>query len=545
MGLTEGVLRLLSGLLLISLLVDCVPVPPGKPRKGPEGDRVSEPSTVAVWCHESAVEIRVMADLYGTGVLVDGADLRLGRHPLAKGAGPAAKCGAAAVSGVGEGGEYVILADLTDCGTELVFTDDWLVYKNSIFYSPAPSPNGIIRLEETEIPFKCHYGRQYSVDSNSLVPTWIPFISTQSAEDAFYFSLRLLTEDWRSERATNVYFLGEVIHLEASVVQGNHVPLRVFVDTCIATLVPDVNSDPRYAFIENGCFTDARVTGSRSCFFPRNHDNNLHIQLEAFRFFQHSRDSVFITCLLKAEPVALGGASSNRACSYADGRWTAVDGNDQACGRCEGPRGFSTGQKTPEIGVWKRGAKAEAGAGGRAATEPPAGASALEKSVTIGPLIFRKPEQVDAPEVLAAEHSGTSVDTPAVMATAGSAVDPPAVATDSGTVVDTPKVLPVEQGNASVEEASNNDSTLPLTGRSASTAHSPPVHSLEAGTDVDPLAASTETEDTLSTSVLAMEQVENLDDLKAEEAEARVGPLEVDTLVDEDELEGSVGGVWD
>ncbi|KAG5847779.1 hypothetical protein ANANG_G00129840 [Anguilla anguilla] len=141
------------------------------------------------------------------------------------------------------------------------------------------------------------------------------------------------------------------------------------------------------------------------------------------------------------------------------------------------------------------------------------------------------------------------------MATAGSAVDPSAVTTDSGTVVDTPKVLPVEQGNASVEdpavlvtgqvEASSNNSTLPLTGRSASTAHSPPVHSLEAGTDVDTLAASTETEDTLSTSVLAMEQVENLDDLKAEEAEAPVGPLEVDTLVEEDELEGSVGAVWD
>lgn len=60
-----------------------------------------------------------------------------------------------------------------------------------------------------------------------------------------------LVDDWVTERSATHYFLGEMINIEASVLQFNHVPLRVFVDTCVATPVPDVNSVPRYSFIEH------------------------------------------------------------------------------------------------------------------------------------------------------------------------------------------------------------------------------------------------------------------------------------------------------
>ena len=57
--------------------------------------------------------------------------------------------------------------------------------------------------------------------------------------------------DWTSERPSNQYYLGELINIEASVLQFNHVPLRVLVDSCVATPVPDLNAIPRYSFIEN------------------------------------------------------------------------------------------------------------------------------------------------------------------------------------------------------------------------------------------------------------------------------------------------------
>ncbi|KAJ8339451.1 hypothetical protein SKAU_G00362370 [Synaphobranchus kaupii] len=74
-----------------------------------------------------------------------------------------------------------------------------------------------------------------------------------------------MADDWQLERASNVFFLGDLF--EASVVQANHMPFRVFVDTCVATLDPDMNSVPSYAFIDKkGCLMDSKLTNSRSQF---------------------------------------------------------------------------------------------------------------------------------------------------------------------------------------------------------------------------------------------------------------------------------------
>lgn len=41
------------------------------------------------------------------------------------------------------------------------------------------------------------------------------------------------------------------MHIEAAVLRGNHVPLRVYVDSCVATANPDPYSQPRYSLINN------------------------------------------------------------------------------------------------------------------------------------------------------------------------------------------------------------------------------------------------------------------------------------------------------
>lgn len=64
-------------------------------------------------------------------------------------------------------------------------------------------------------------------------------------------SLCHCTDDWQYERPSYQYFLGDIINIEATVKQYFHVPLRVYVDNCVATLSPDMSSSPRYAFIEN------------------------------------------------------------------------------------------------------------------------------------------------------------------------------------------------------------------------------------------------------------------------------------------------------
>lgn len=47
------------------------------------------------------------------------------------------------------------------------------------------------------------------------------------------------------------FYLGDTIYIEASVVQFYHVPLRVYVDSCVASATSDANMAPNYNFIEN------------------------------------------------------------------------------------------------------------------------------------------------------------------------------------------------------------------------------------------------------------------------------------------------------
>lgn len=42
-----------------------------------------------------------------------------------------------------------------------------------------------------------------------------------------------------------------MMHIEAAVLGGYHVPLRIYVDSCAATATPDPDSQPRYSLIEN------------------------------------------------------------------------------------------------------------------------------------------------------------------------------------------------------------------------------------------------------------------------------------------------------
>lgn len=56
--------------------------------------------------------------------------------------------------------------------------------------------------------------------------------------------------DWSSERKSSVFFLSDAVNIQASV-DHHHPPLRLFADSCVATLTPDAYSYPRYPFIDH------------------------------------------------------------------------------------------------------------------------------------------------------------------------------------------------------------------------------------------------------------------------------------------------------
>ena len=60
-----------------------------------------------------------------------------------------------------------------------------------------------------------------------------------------------IPDDWQQERGSLTYFLGDPIHLEASVILSDHMPQRIYVERCVATVTPDADATLRYDFIEH------------------------------------------------------------------------------------------------------------------------------------------------------------------------------------------------------------------------------------------------------------------------------------------------------
>ncbi|XP_051742307.1 zona pellucida sperm-binding protein 3-like isoform X1 [Ctenopharyngodon idella] len=282
------------------------------------------PNSVAAQCGENSVYVEVMEDFFGTGKPLMSTAFTLGGC-TATGEDPSAQV-------------LIFESELHGCGSTSTVTEDELVYTFNLIYTPQEASYGvpIVRSSGAVVGIECHYPRMHNVSSNTLIPTWIPHASTKVAEEVFVISLKLMTDDWVFERPSNQYFLGDVINLEASVLMYSHVPVRVFVDSCVATAVPDVTSIPRYSFIENnGCLVDAKLTGSRSHFMPRTQIDKLQFQLDAFRFQQSDSGLVYITCILKVAAASAPTGPEQKACSFSPNGWVSADDSDQVCGCCD------------------------------------------------------------------------------------------------------------------------------------------------------------------------------------------------------------------
>ncbi|XP_030313077.1 zona pellucida sperm-binding protein 3 isoform X3 [Calypte anna] len=218
-------------------------------------------------------------------------------------------------------------------------TPDALVYSTSLNYKPALAGSPvIIRTSPATVPIECHYPRRDNVSSNGVKPTWVPFTSTLSSEEKLPFSLHLMN-DWSAERGSAVFQLGEVLHFQAGVSLENHVPLRLFVDSCVASPAPGRSSAPHYTFIDSsGCLVDGQLDDATSTFIsPRPRQDVLQFAVDVFRFAGDSSNLIYITCHLKVSLAAQAPDPLNKACSFhkASNLWAPVEGTQDICSCCE------------------------------------------------------------------------------------------------------------------------------------------------------------------------------------------------------------------
>ncbi|KAK2911456.1 hypothetical protein Q8A67_003589 [Cirrhinus molitorella] len=298
----------------------------------------SRAAPVQVLCTERSMILLISADLHSNGRRVTSEELSLGWSTES--------CKPSQYSDT----EYVIKADLHQCGSVLSIDGDHLVYSNQLIYTPMQNSFGIVRTNSISIPIECHYKRIHFVSSIDVKPSWEPFTSTKSAAELISFSFRLMNDDWRTKRSSYMYHLGEVMNIQASVLMAGLSPLRLVVENCAVTLEPNAASLPRYMFVQNhGCLVDSKVPESSARFMPRKQNHVLQMQMDAFRFHEDQRKAIYITCQLKI--VDLEVNIMNKACTYSVNRWLSVDGRDEVCECCENTCDVISQKQT---GKWSR-----------------------------------------------------------------------------------------------------------------------------------------------------------------------------------------------
>ncbi|XP_041795559.1 zona pellucida sperm-binding protein 3-like [Chelmon rostratus] len=282
----------------------------------------SPADSVSAVCGENSVRVEAKKDLLGIGKPVQAEDVTLGGCPA-----------------TGEDAEAQVLvfeSELHGCGSQLLMSEDSFIYAFTLLYTPRPlGDSPIVRTREVSVSIQCQYQRKHDVSSRLLKPTWTPFSLTKASEESLLFSFRLMTDDWQFPRPSAHFLLGDLMRFEVSVKQFHHVPLRVTVDSCVATVIPNIDTVPRYAFLGNsGCMFDSQLTGSSSQFLPRSQDDKLQFEVEAFRFQQDSSGVIYVTCSLRAAAAAATVDDTNKACSFSNG-WREASGSHQVCTCCD------------------------------------------------------------------------------------------------------------------------------------------------------------------------------------------------------------------
>ncbi|XP_061465702.1 zona pellucida sperm-binding protein 3-like [Rhineura floridana] len=276
-------------------------------------------TSVSVSCGSSHLLITVPVDLFGVGVAVGANELTLGSG-----------CSVTAVHLNTLQLEYPLSA----CGAIRKLLPKSIHYRNILHYVPSTA-NGVIRTSRFSHPIDCFYPRSWNVSSLGLQPTWIPFTSTVMERQHLEFVLEVYDSMWSLPLSDPTYFLGDLINIQASVKKGSHVPLKIYMDECVAR--PNAESSVKYEVITNhGCLVDGQHGSSH--FLPTQEGGILRLQLDSFAFIGASNHQIYLICHLKAVPIG-SVDRRNKACSYdhTTASWSSHEGGDCSC--CASPSG--------------------------------------------------------------------------------------------------------------------------------------------------------------------------------------------------------------
>ncbi|KAJ8011767.1 hypothetical protein DPEC_G00061680 [Dallia pectoralis] len=223
-------------------------------------------------------------------------------------------------------GEAIFQVELGDCNFKRMVTGDTLMYMNELTFTSAPKAH----VKSFSYPVVCAYERP----ADWGPPIFDPVLLHTFGQGDLVFQMEFKKGDLSGPHLPREYPLGSFIHISASVEQKAHQPLVLFLEECVATTTPELESEGLVHPIitNNGCLVDSRTSNSK--FQPRQ-TSELSLTLQAFKFA--NGDEVYIHCKLLAwNPSDLD--THRKACHYVKGHgWELLDDPYQStiCDCCD------------------------------------------------------------------------------------------------------------------------------------------------------------------------------------------------------------------
>ncbi|XP_028292978.1 zona pellucida sperm-binding protein 3 [Gouania willdenowi] len=272
---------------------------------------------VSVTCSSSDFVVRVKPAFYGLGA--DAEELRLGSGCRSNGE-------------LGPYGDLLFTYPLTACDGVRELPHGYLVYKFVLHYEPS-AKRFSTGAQRFRIDIECRYPRDHHVHQLVLKPTWETVVLRKKLKgQSNDFEIKLMDESWSGPAKSQVYHLGQTVHLQVSAPQ---LPSEgtLYISSCIATPSSISKSSLKYTIIDNfGCILDSKREPGASQFVSRTH-NTLRLSLRAFQFTADPDTEVSIHCKLFVTSDDPGPA--HKSCTYSGDRWWALTGYDSICECCE------------------------------------------------------------------------------------------------------------------------------------------------------------------------------------------------------------------
>ncbi|XP_028654158.1 zona pellucida sperm-binding protein 3-like [Erpetoichthys calabaricus] len=344
--------------------------------------RVQGPAqSISLSCETGHLVVTVDLDIFSNGIMAKSSELNVG----------SSDCQSQLKEQFGNVLNISLM--LQDCGNIFQVFPDYISYSNVLHY--VPDESGIVsRTNPIDVQLECQYPRTWNVSNEGpLLPTWMPFSSTAAIAQSFSFSLVVMNADWSGPKITQSVFLGDPINLEATVLVDSKMQLRLYIDSCIATLNGDVTSRPSYAVVDKfGCLEDGKTSDSPVPFMRPALDK-LRMTISAFQFRHYPSSTIYLTCLLRAVPASKPADATNKACSYqtSSNMWVNEDGSSTVCSCCNEPSCPWTPAPARSRQWIKAPMQRWSGSKGRMrqkkeAPYPDSGADSHMQRITVGPL---------------------------------------------------------------------------------------------------------------------------------------------------------------